>query len=59
MEGKTALNIKFEADSLEKGKELLKKLEVLQSEFEVNVELSINTTSRLFQAIPEEFCERI
>lgn len=53
------LNINVKVDSLEKGKELLNKLEVLENYFEVNVELSINTTSRLFQVIPEEFCERI
>ncbi|SPT99125.1 Uncharacterised protein [Lysinibacillus capsici] len=53
------LNINVKVDSLEKGKELLNKLEVLEKYFEVNVELSINTTSRLFQVIPEEFCERI
>lgn len=40
-------------DSLDKGKELLEKLEVLQKEFEVNDELSINTTSHSFQVIPE------
>ncbi|WP_112117236.1 hypothetical protein [Lysinibacillus capsici] len=56
---KMTLNINVKVDSLEKGKELLNKLEVLEKYFEVNVELSINTTSRLFQVIPEEFCERI
>ncbi|QPQ31012.1 hypothetical protein [Lysinibacillus sp. JNUCC 51] len=53
MEEKMTLNIKVEVDSLEKGKELLNKLEVLQKNFEVNVELSINTTSHLFQVNPE------
>jgi len=53
MEEKTILNIKTEVNSLSKGKELLNKLEVLQKEFEVNVELSINTTSLLFQVDPE------
>lgn len=53
MEEKVTLNIKVKVDSLEKGRELLNKLEVLQNYFEVNVDLSINTTSILFQVNPE------
>lgn len=46
---KTILNICAEVGSLEEGKELLNRLEVLKKQFEVNVELSIKTTSDLFQ----------
>lgn len=47
---KTILNIRAEVGSFEEGKELLKRLEVLKEQFEVNVELSIKSTFDLFQA---------
>jgi hypothetical protein len=50
MDEKITLDIRVEVDSFEKGKELLSKLEVLQEEFKLNVELTICPTSLLFQA---------
>lgn len=50
---KTILKVCAEVESLEEGKELLNRLEVLKEQFEVNVELSIKTTSDLFQVNPE------
>ena len=53
MEKKPTLEIDTRVSSIDEAKELLEKLEVLEKDFEVTINLIIDPTSLLFQVIPE------